>query len=291
MAIDINLNLDTDGTLAANSDTKIASQKAVKTYADGILTHATAGTLISTASGKTTPVDADSIGLSDSADIMAPNVLKKVTWANVKATLKTYFDGIYQAALGYTAENTANKENSTIDTSTTKYPTINLLKTVADRVPYIKSTATPYTSSSTTTNEVAAAFLIPGGTGIAGGFIELDAFVEANSSANTKIVRFYQSAAATLNGTEVQLATYSFTTNGQYTPLYRRFYIISNTSIIGFASGTSALGDLSASTAAPAAITINTLASDSYLIVTVNRANGGDTLIMRGASARINNTR
>ena len=26
--------LDTDGTLAANSDTKIASQKATKTYAD-----------------------------------------------------------------------------------------------------------------------------------------------------------------------------------------------------------------------------------------------------------------
>lgn len=27
-----NIELDTDGTLAANSDTKIASQKAVKTY-------------------------------------------------------------------------------------------------------------------------------------------------------------------------------------------------------------------------------------------------------------------
>ena len=29
--------LDTDGTLAANSDTKVASQKAMKTYADALI--------------------------------------------------------------------------------------------------------------------------------------------------------------------------------------------------------------------------------------------------------------
>lgn len=45
------------------------------------------------ATGKTTPVDADVLPLVDSA---ASNVLKKVTWANVKATLKTYFDTLYQ---------------------------------------------------------------------------------------------------------------------------------------------------------------------------------------------------
>jgi len=41
---------------------------------------------------KTTPVDADQLPLVDSA---AANVLKKLTWANVKATLKTYFDTLY----------------------------------------------------------------------------------------------------------------------------------------------------------------------------------------------------
>lgn len=44
------------------------------------------------ATGKTTPVDADELPLVDSA---ASNVLKKLTWANVKATLKTYFDTLY----------------------------------------------------------------------------------------------------------------------------------------------------------------------------------------------------
>ena len=47
---------------------------------------------------KTTPVDADTFALIDSA---ASNVLKKVTWANIKATLKTYFDTLYQAAGSY----------------------------------------------------------------------------------------------------------------------------------------------------------------------------------------------
>ncbi len=46
------------------------------------------------ATGKTTPVDADELPLVDSA---ASNVLKKLTWANLKATLKTYFDTLYAA--------------------------------------------------------------------------------------------------------------------------------------------------------------------------------------------------
>lgn len=47
---------------------------------------------IHAATGKTTPADADELGIVDSA---ASNVLKKVTWANVKATLKAYFDTLY----------------------------------------------------------------------------------------------------------------------------------------------------------------------------------------------------
>jgi hypothetical protein len=48
---------------------------------------------IDAATGKATPVDADAVPLIDSA---ASNALKKVTWANIKATLKTYFDTLYQ---------------------------------------------------------------------------------------------------------------------------------------------------------------------------------------------------
>lgn len=50
------------------------------------------------ATGKTTPVDADVMPIADSA---ASNVLKKLSWANLKATLKTYFDTLYQVAGSY----------------------------------------------------------------------------------------------------------------------------------------------------------------------------------------------
>lgn len=50
------------------------------------------GTWISGLTAKTTPVDADYSTLMDSAD---SNKAKKVSWANIKATLKTYFDTLY----------------------------------------------------------------------------------------------------------------------------------------------------------------------------------------------------
>ena len=52
------------------------------------------GSLINGASAKATPVDTDQLGLMDSA---ASNVLKKLSWANVKVTLKTYLDTLYAA--------------------------------------------------------------------------------------------------------------------------------------------------------------------------------------------------
>lgn len=50
------------------------------------------GNQIGAATAKTTPVDADYLGIYDSA---AANVLRKLTWANLKATLKTYFDTLH----------------------------------------------------------------------------------------------------------------------------------------------------------------------------------------------------
>lgn len=58
-------------------------------------TAANIGAVIDGAEAKATPVDADTFGLSDSA---AGGLLKEVTWANIKATLKTFFDGLYAAA-------------------------------------------------------------------------------------------------------------------------------------------------------------------------------------------------
>lgn len=68
---------------------------------------------------KTTPVDADLLALSDSASTFG---IKKLSWANLKTTLKTYFDSLYTVSssetvsgiieLATTAETQAGTDNS-----------------------------------------------------------------------------------------------------------------------------------------------------------------------------------
>lgn len=82
----------TIATTLGSSDSTVPTSKAVKDVTDTIV-----GTSINGAGAKTTPVDADTMALIDSA---SSNVLKKVTWANIKAVLKTYFDSIYSTFSG-----------------------------------------------------------------------------------------------------------------------------------------------------------------------------------------------
>lgn len=58
-----------------------------------------------TATSKTTPVDADELALIDSA---ASFGLKKLTWASIKATLKTYFDSLATAYTNKTIDLASN---------------------------------------------------------------------------------------------------------------------------------------------------------------------------------------
>lgn len=55
-------------------------------------TSSTIGTIITNSTATTTPVDADQMPIY----VAGVSLLKKVTWANIKATLKTYFDTLYQ---------------------------------------------------------------------------------------------------------------------------------------------------------------------------------------------------
>lgn len=65
-------------------------------------------TVTHAATSKTTPVDADEIGLWDSVT----GLIRKLTWANLKATLKTYFDTMYH--IGGSKCLTANATTSSV---------------------------------------------------------------------------------------------------------------------------------------------------------------------------------
>jgi hypothetical protein len=98
-----------DNTTASYTTAEQTKLSGIATSAD--VTDATnVGTSINGVTAKTTPVDADVIPLLDSA---SSNVLKKVTWANVKATLKTYFDTLYSTA-SLAWANITDKPTSTV---------------------------------------------------------------------------------------------------------------------------------------------------------------------------------
>jgi hypothetical protein len=79
-------------------------------------TTTTIGSLINGATSKATPVDADQVGLMDSA---ASNVLKKLSWANIKATLKTYFDTLYPSGSGTSTGTNTGDQTSIVGISGT----------------------------------------------------------------------------------------------------------------------------------------------------------------------------
>lgn len=161
LSSDVTLNQDDvgDGTTykqySATDKTKLAG---IESGAD-VTDAGNVGSSIHGASSKTTPVDNDELGLIDSA---ASNVLKRLTWSNLKATLKTYFDTIYQAALGFTAENVSNKDTDTTlaANSDTKYPSQKATKAYVDNsipatLAFKTGAATKDTADASTTQTIA----------------------------------------------------------------------------------------------------------------------------------------
>jgi len=80
-----------DGAPEVNTLATLKTDLGLTGTNSGNETTTTIGALVNGATAKTTPVDADMIPLMDSA---ASNIIKKLSWANIKATLKTYFDSL-----------------------------------------------------------------------------------------------------------------------------------------------------------------------------------------------------
>jgi len=112
-----------EGTIINNQSGTNTGDNATNSQYSGLaaskqdtLTSANTHTFVDTLTSMTTPVDADRMIIVDNSASLA----KKITWANIKATLKTYFDTLYTTqtyvnsqgfitnvitALGYTPSN------------------------------------------------------------------------------------------------------------------------------------------------------------------------------------------
>ena len=114
--------LVTSGADATTADIASSSNNRYVTDADLVVigntsgtnsgneTETTIGALVNAATEKITPVDADMVGLMDSA---ASNLLKKLSWVNIKATMKTYMDTLY-VPLSRTVNGKALSSNITV---------------------------------------------------------------------------------------------------------------------------------------------------------------------------------
>jgi hypothetical protein len=81
-------------TQSAFNDATSSIQTQINAKQDA-LTAANMHTYVDSLTALTTPVDSDRMIIVDNSASLA----KKITWANIKATLKTYFDAIYQTIL------------------------------------------------------------------------------------------------------------------------------------------------------------------------------------------------
>ena len=79
-----------DGLMSSSDFSKLLATTGTNTGDDTV---STMGALINGATAITTPADADL------TDIVQSSVVKKITWANIKATLKTYFDTLFASLL------------------------------------------------------------------------------------------------------------------------------------------------------------------------------------------------
>jgi hypothetical protein len=136
---------------------------------------------------------------------------------------------------------------------------------------------------------VAYSILIPAGTVAVNDMLELRVLCSYVASTNNKIVRTWISSANETVGAAVsgsatqitQLTVNSATLNALGHD--RRFGVRSLTSLISYAFNAETSSDAGTNVVTVSARTVPTFASNTYFIVTVNRANGGDTMVLQHA--------
>jgi len=233
-------------------------------------TTSTIGSLINGASAAT-PNDTDLVGTAESS------VLKKITWANVKAFLKTYFDTLYQAVGSYvTTARTLTINGTAYDLSADRSWTVTAGWTGID------ATQTPLTGTGTET--IMASILIPANTFAVGDGMRIESVLSksAQTANDTWVVKIYLNNTNDLTTPIQILTTGTMGATTRTLGITRGTPLITGTTTMTSAITTSALTDDlgGTSTSAYDSVTIPSITSDMYLIVTAqhNGASQADTI-------------
>lgn len=275
---------------------------------------ATGGTVTSV--GLVTEDSGTDIAVSGSPVTTSGTITLRIPTASASATGKlsatdwSTFNS-KQNALGYTPENAANKETTALDTSTTKYPCNNVVKTAVDAkqntittgttAQYFKgdlSLGTFNTDSRTsigsyifakdisnnshtgnTNNTLLKSCLIPANTLSSGKVLRIIVYNQATGTAGTKTIRVYFNTSAAIGGASI-IALAQMAAGGLSLDIWRDG-LISTGSYLGIVTGSSQVTSFANLTAAKVATSVNWTV-DQYLVIAGQLANSGDTVTCNG---------
>jgi hypothetical protein len=226
----------------------------LKTYFDtlyqAILTASNVHTFVDSLTSLTTPVDADRMIIVDNSASLA----KKITWANIKATLKTYFDTLYAT------------------TAQVDLRTRELLQDFTD-----------YTSTGVLTEQIISNQAITANDMKINSWLNFIATLSRTGTTNATVSIYVNTTSNSLSGA-VKIATATITST-QSLPCFKRDYSINASSVLRGILFTANIVTDEIATQAQSTTTL-TLSSAYYLITTVTLNNVADTVTQRAINLK-----